>query len=206
MRTVSETVLAETDAVFRTAYYLAKMNRPFTDHDSLIELQAINGVNMGTSLHSRYSSTKIVEHIATEMQNKIVHSIVSFSRKLSVLIDEATSLSHKSAMIVNVKASVDGATPEFVFLELVELESQRAEDIEEALLNCLDTAGFSEAWLQKNWVSFVSDGASVMLGKNSGVATRLTARYPNLFTWHCMNHRLGLAVSDAVDDSNVTRQ
>ncbi len=70
VRTVSETVLAETDAVFRTAYYLAKMNRPFTDHDSLIELQEINGVNMGTSLHSRYSSTKIVEHIATEMQNK----------------------------------------------------------------------------------------------------------------------------------------
>ncbi len=203
VRTVSEIVLAETDAVFRTAYYLAKMNRPFTDHDSLIELQEINGVNMGTSLHSRYSSTKIVEHIATEMQNKIVHSIVSFSSKLSVLIDEATSLSHKSAMIVNVKASVDGATPEFVFLELVELESQRAEDIEEALLNCLDTAGFSEAWLQKNWVSFVSDGASVMLGKNSGVATRLTARYPNLlhiFTWHCMNHRLELAVSDAVDE------
>ncbi len=116
------------------------MNRPFTDHDSLIELQEINGVNMGTSLHSRYSSTKIVEHIATEMQNKIVHSIVSFSSKLSVLIDEATSLSHKSAMIVNVKASVDGATPEFVSLELVELESQRAEDIEEALLNCLENA------------------------------------------------------------------
>ena len=39
-----------------------------------------------------------------------------------------------------------------------------------------------------------------MLGKNSGVATRLTARYPNLFTWHCMNHRLELAVSDAVDE------
>ncbi|KAK1898678.1 E3 SUMO-protein ligase KIAA1586 [Dissostichus eleginoides] len=103
-------------------------------------------------------------------------------------------------MIVNLKASVDGATPEFLFLELVELESQRAKDIEEALLNCLDTAGFTEEWLQKNWVSFVSDGASVMLGKNSGVATRLTARYPNLFTWHCMNHRLELAVSDAVDE------
>uniref|UniRef100_A0A8C4PWW6 Uncharacterized protein n=1 Tax=Eptatretus burgeri TaxID=7764 RepID=A0A8C4PWW6_EPTBU len=40
----------------------------------------------------------------------------------------------------------------------------------------------------------------VMLGKNSGVATRLTARYPYLFTWHCMNHRLELAVSDAVDE------
>uniref|UniRef100_A0A8C4Q8L3 Uncharacterized protein n=1 Tax=Eptatretus burgeri TaxID=7764 RepID=A0A8C4Q8L3_EPTBU len=170
VRAVSETVLAETDAVFRTAYYLAKMNRPFTDHDNLIELQRKNGVSMDTSLHSRYSSTKIVEHMA------------------------------KSAMTVNVKASIDGATLEFVFLELVELESQKAEGIEEALLSCLDAAGFSEEWLQKNWISFVSDGACVMFGKNSGVATRLTARYPNLFTWHCMNHRLELAVSDAVDE------
>ena len=39
-----------------------------------------------------------------------------------------------------------------------------------------------------------------MLGKNSSVATRLTARYPNLFTWHCMNHCLELAVSDAVGE------
>ncbi|KAF3844474.1 hypothetical protein F7725_007637 [Dissostichus mawsoni] len=189
VRAVSETVFAETDSVFRTAYYLAKMNRPFTDHDSLIELQEKNGANMGTSLHSRAHSKRDAEKNSSQ-----------YSSKLSVLIDEATSISHKSAMIVNLKASVDGATPEFLFLELVELESQRAKDIEEALLNCLDTAGFTEEWLQKNWVSFVSDGASVMLGKNSGVATRLTARYPNLFTWHCMNHRLELAVSDAVDE------
>lgn len=67
-------------------------------------------------------------------------------------------------------------------------------------MNCLDTAGFSEEWLQQNWISFVSEGASVILGKNSGVVTRLTARYPNLFTLHCMNHRLELAVSDAVDE------
>ncbi|XP_051793984.1 E3 SUMO-protein ligase KIAA1586-like [Acanthochromis polyacanthus] len=39
-----------------------------------------------------------------------------------------------------------------------------------------------------------------MQGKNTGVATRLTARYPNLFTWHCMNHRVELAVSDAVSE------
>lgn len=48
--------------------------------------------------------------------------------------------------------------------------------------------------------SELSDGASVMLGKNSGVATRLTAKYPNLFTWHCMSHKLELAVSDVVDE------
>uniref|UniRef100_A0A3Q2PD66 HAT C-terminal dimerisation domain-containing protein n=1 Tax=Fundulus heteroclitus TaxID=8078 RepID=A0A3Q2PD66_FUNHE len=142
-----------------------------------------------TVLHSRYSSTKIVEHIAKEMQTRILNSIVSSSSKLSVLIDEATSASHKTAMIVSVKASIDGATPEFLFL-----------DVEKALLNCLETAGFSDEWLKKNWIAFVSDGASVMLGRNSGVATRLTAKYLNIFTWHCMNHRLELAVGDAIDE------
>lgn len=41
-----------------------------------------------------------------------------------------------------------------------------------------------------------------MLGKKSGVATRLTSRFPKLFVWHCMNHRLELAMSDAVDEVN----
>uniref|UniRef100_A0A3Q2D4V7 HAT C-terminal dimerisation domain-containing protein n=1 Tax=Cyprinodon variegatus TaxID=28743 RepID=A0A3Q2D4V7_CYPVA len=126
-----------------------------------------NGVHMGTSLHSRYSSTKIVEHIAKELQTRIVNSIVSSSSKLSVLIDEATSATKL---------------------------------VEKALLNCLETAGFSDEWIKKNWIAFVSDGASFMIGRKSGVATRLTAKYPNLFTWHCMNHRLELAVADTVDE------
>ena len=58
------------------------------------------------------------------MQKIIVNSFVSCRSKLSVLIDEATFLIHKSAMIVNIKAPVDGATPEFMF-EGFELESQR---------------------------------------------------------------------------------
>lgn len=79
---------------------------------------------------------------------------------------------------------------EFVSLELVKLESPKAEGKEAILLNCLNTEGFREDWFGKNWVSFVSDRACVMLGKNSGVATRNF----NLCTWHCMSHRLKLAV------------
>ena len=37
--------------VFRTAYYLAKKNRPFSDHSNLIDLQSLNGVNVGWLLH-----------------------------------------------------------------------------------------------------------------------------------------------------------
>ncbi len=189
--------------LFQTAYHLAKKNRPFSDHESLIELQELNGVKMGSILHSRYSATQIIKHVANEMQSKIVSSIIASSSKLAVIIDEASSLSHKAVMTVSIKATVqEEESPEFIFLELVELENQRADGIVEGLLTCLTNAGFTEEWLLENWVAFVTDGASVMLGKKSGVATRLTLRFPMLFVWHCMNHRLELAVSDAVDEVN----
>ncbi|XP_028437610.1 E3 SUMO-protein ligase KIAA1586 [Perca flavescens] len=186
VETMTESYMKETEAVFRTAYHLAKKNRPFSDHESLIELQELNGVKMGSILHSRYSATQIIQHVASEMQSKIISSIIASSSKLAVLIDKASSLSHKAVMTVSIKASIQEESPEFIFLELVELENQRADGIVQALLTCLTNAGFTEKWLHENWVTFVSDGASVMLGKKSGVATRLTSRFPKLFVWHCM--------------------
>ena len=32
------------------------------------------------------------------------------------------------------------------------------------------------------------------------MASRLCEKYPNLFMWHCLNHRLELSVGDAVDE------
>lgn len=82
----------------------------------------------------------------------------------------------------------------------MELEGQTASAIVSALETCLTSSGFTDSYLQQNWIAFVSDGASVMLGRNSGVAKQLCGKYPHLFTWHCMNHRLELAVADAVRD------
>ncbi|CAB1330796.1 unnamed protein product, partial [Coregonus sp. 'balchen'] len=42
VETMTESYMKETEAVFRTAYHLAKKNRPFSDHESLIELQELN--------------------------------------------------------------------------------------------------------------------------------------------------------------------
>ena len=39
--------------IFRTAYSIAKNNRPFSDHPRLVELQQLNGIDLGLSLHSR---------------------------------------------------------------------------------------------------------------------------------------------------------
>jgi len=198
--------IEKTEAIFRSVYYLAKQNRPFSDHQPLVELQQLNGVDMGNILHSRFTATNIVSHIASEMRDKIVANIVTNDSKIAVLIDESTTMSKKSVMTVHLKAviTVDDtiSEPEFLFLSLCELESGTAECISKTLLQLLSEAGFSKEFLEKNWIAFISDGASVLMGRQSGVAARLLDEYPNLFIWHCLNHRLELAIADAIKEIN----
>ncbi|MGH0147048.1 UNVERIFIED_CONTAM: hypothetical protein FKN15_038152 [Acipenser sinensis] len=42
-----EAAFESTACVFCTAYYIAKTNRPLSDHEILIDLQQINGIEMG---------------------------------------------------------------------------------------------------------------------------------------------------------------
>ncbi|CAB4432331.1 unnamed protein product [Rhizophagus irregularis] len=57
---------------------------------------------------------------------------------------------------------------------------------------------FEKKKILSKLVAFVSDGASVMLGKNEGVAAKLSrlCTYP-LIVNHCVAHRLALACKDA---------
>ncbi|XP_050058213.1 E3 SUMO-protein ligase KIAA1586-like isoform X2 [Aphis gossypii] len=190
--------------IFRTAYFIANHNRPFDDHSKLVELQKSNGVHLGSILHSRYSCTSIINHIACKMRESIVKNIINSESKISVLIDESTTVSSKSCMAVFIKASISHEDPIFIFLDLVKLEKQTAENIVNQLLNCLFTFGFQDSYLQHNWVSFVSDGASVLVGKKNGVTKLLKDKYPLIFSWHCMNHRLELAVNDCMKDVSAT--
>ena len=39
-----------------------------------------------------------------------------------------------------------------------------------------------------------------MLGRNSGVSTRLQKNFPKIVIWHCLNYRLQLVLDDSVND------
>ena len=39
-----------------------------------------------------------------------------------------------------------------------------------------------------------------MLGRKAGVGTLVKLKYPRIILWHCLNHRLELAVGDAVKE------
>ena len=192
-----------TEKVFRTVYYLVKQNRPFSDHVKLCELQILNGVDLGFGLHSRYSATEILSSIASSMRSELCSAIISGNCKISLMLDESTTVSHKSALILYLRTfmySENKSTEAFAFpLELIELECLSAESITNTVLSTLHKHTFTKAYLKKNLVGVCADGASTMVGKKSGVTTRLQEIFPNIIIWHCMCHRLELAVGDAVD-------
>ncbi|XP_077974159.1 E3 SUMO-protein ligase KIAA1586-like [Styela clava] len=87
-----------------------------------------------------------------------------------------------------------------IFLDLAELEQHGAEEIYATLLNSLHLVGFDEAYLEKNLIAFCTDGASVMLGRRSGLGIKLKNNFPDIILWHCLNHRLQLVLDAAITD------
>ena len=96
-----QTAFQSTARVFRTAYYVARTSKPFTDFEKLINLQQTNySIDMGRVLHSKTVAVDIIEHISSHMKKKILTKIIESRSKINVLADESTRVSDKSTLIV----------------------------------------------------------------------------------------------------------
>ena len=73
---------------------------------------------------------------------------------------------------------------------MMDLFNGIAETIETSSVQFLQDVGLSLS----NVSSFGSDGASVMTGRQNGVATRLWRINSGIVSIHCVAHRLALAV------------
>ena len=191
-----------TAKVFRTAYECAKSHLPHTEHSRLIELQTLNGVDCGNILYSNNACSDIIAHIAAQMRAEIVQHIVCTNSKFSIAVDESTSVSNVQSMVVYLRILFEDDICTY-FLGLLSLTDATAAGLEKVLVDFLHTIGLNDDILKTQFVGFCSDGASCMIGEHKGVATLLKAKFPLLQTFHCMAHRLELAVKNSVDDVNV---
>uniref|UniRef100_A0A8I5TRT3 KIAA1586 n=1 Tax=Pongo abelii TaxID=9601 RepID=A0A8I5TRT3_PONAB len=185
--------------VFNTVYSLVKHNRPLSDIEGARELQEKNGeVNC---LNTRYSATRIAEHIAKEMKMKIFKNIIEENAKICIIIDEASTVSKKSTLVIYLQCTIQSApAPVMLFVALKELVSTTAECIVNTLLTTLNDCGFTNEYLKANLIAFCSDGANTILGRKSGVATKLLENFPEIIIWNCLNHRLQLSLDDSISE------
>ena len=87
-------------------------------------------------------------------------------------------------------------------MKIVDLEDGKALTITNAITSYLECAGLAI----ENMSSFGSDGASVMVGCRSGVATQLGACNRKMISVHCVCHRLALASSQASRDVSYLKK
>lgn len=92
--------------VFRTAYKIGKPGRPFVDMSLDVNVQQLTGLSMGRVLHSNNSCADILDHIASGMRKKLVRDILEKKRKICLLIDESTTFSGKSVLVLCLRAAV----------------------------------------------------------------------------------------------------
>lgn len=188
-----------TEKLFRIAYNIAKMDRPYTDFPSNVDCYKACGVDVGVLLHTDTTCCNIINSIVSDMRSALVKAINEEESKISVMVDESTTVANKTGLVIHIRACLAGKPTTF-FLDLVFLPLTDAVSISKAILHTLNKYGFSDDFLRKHFICFASDGASVMTGCKSGVATRLKDQYPHLVLWHCANHRLELAVGDTVSE------
>ena len=163
-------------------------DRPYTDYEAMLDLQERNGIEIGITLHSRWSCNAMVDIIAKTMRLSTIDEITANDKMIAFIIDGSTSLAKASCLIVN-------DFPLNIFLGILLLEGQDAENICKCLLEFLNKNDITHEYRPRHCVAFTSDGASTMVGIVKGVAIKFKAKYPQIVTWYCLNHRLELAVS-----------
>ena len=90
-----------------------------------------------------------------------------------------------------------------MFLGNNEIANGEAHTIAETLIAFIKDCGIS----MSNCVSLATDGASVMMGKKTGVGVQHKAKSsPFMFQTHCVAHRLNLAVLDSIRTNAVLLQ
>jgi hypothetical protein len=67
-----------------------------------------------------------------------------------------------------------------------------------SLICHLQSIGMTEEYLNDYLVSVACDGAAVTFGSRGGVKKLLKEKFLSIIVWHCANHRLELAIHDAV--------
>jgi len=127
-----------------------------------------------------------------------VRDAVNNSSVLSIMFDGATDCAVSEVEIIYCRVFHDGQTHDY-FIGLADLEHAHAQGVFDAINNVMSTY-ISPDWINK-LIGAGSDGASVNIGRNNSVATRLREGRPYVLLVHCIAHRLELGVLTAIKDN-----
>ena len=149
----------------------------------------------GNAKYTHHSSFSDMQDVIDECIQQSIITEINSSDAYGLMIDESTDVTITKKLVVYAKI-VSHCRTKARFLTNIDIPDGRAETIYDALMSWTNEKKINLVHL----VGFGSDGASVMVGSKSGVATRMKALNPFLVSVHCAAHRLALASSEDTKD------
>ena len=195
--------------VFSTAFFLMK---EFTANRKLIPLTSFMEKVLGISQlkHFSHRSQGSVREIYLTLGDTVKQTLLKKARKaksFGLLMDEVTDITVSSQLISFIQFwDQENSSVTTMFLSsqnvLEDFASCNSEAITELVKKDLAACNLDISRL----MGLSTDGASVMVGKNNGVAAKLRQRNSNLLNMHCVCHRLALACTDTCQELKYIRE
>lgn len=144
------------------------------------------------SYRSYQTMNELLEAMSKTKEEEILKDI-NGSPFFSTLIDETSDINNRKHMAVVVKYLKDEET-KISFVKDCHIPDGKADTIFKELAPIVEKCGnFSKM------SGFTSDGASAMMGKYEGVATKVKEKNGKIITFNCLNHRIALAAKDTFE-------
>ena len=157
-----------------------------------------------TNYESEQIMGEIVEVIGITLEEEII-SEVNKSPFYSIILDEATDISVTKQLGISIQYLNNNAVVRTRNLKLLEIIHGTADVITEAVISYLTSKAPVTLDISK-LAGGATDGASVMVGCEHGVVTRIKQVVPTFIATHCSVHRLSLATCDASNASTMIQR
>ncbi|CAI7788895.1 unnamed protein product [Closterium sp. NIES-53] len=181
-----------------TVIFICRSDSPIVLFVTLVQFMAEMGTpdmplkDPGT-YYSEYRFAQLVEMLVIYLRAQQMKHIRE-SPYLGIQLDKSTDRRRGKHLIVYL-SFLRSNTPVTEFFAHLTVEQCDARSLQAVLLTHLESTS-----LDLEHISGIStDGASVMVGSQTGLVVRLRARIPHLAGFHCIAHREALAAKDAAE-------
>lgn len=161
------------------------------DHLGQVVRKHGEGSSMGKLKLGRTKCSALIKRvIAPTLKEELKENI--HGKRYVVMIDESTDVSIQKLLCITISYVHDSGV-QYAFLGLFPVLETNAQSLYETLERGLEDFGLKI----EDCIGFASDGASVMVGNNNSVWTRIKEKAPNCTQLKCICHSLALCIQHA---------
>ena len=181
-------------SAFMSLYWQVQHGIAYRNFPSMLKMMRTIGLEKLE--HFQHESLWSVRGILTTMGRVIKEKITKAANEAKcygLMVDDVTDIQVKEQNIIFIQY-VENANVQIRFLAVKDLMEDAASPNAKTITdNIKEELAKDDLDVQK-FLSLASDGASVMVGKNNGVAALLKRENPRLVNVHCICHRLAVEV------------